>query len=74
MSYVKTEESDTPDLAIPPAQPQSDDEFDEEGEGILADHEGVEYYEDAGFKIKQVPSPTIVQRSLNDLYSKGQWA
>lgn len=46
------------------------EEFGEESEGILADVEGVEYYCDAAFKIKQVSAPLIVQRTLGDLFSK----
>jgi|HubBroStandDraft_6_1064221.scaffolds.fasta_scaffold3735061_1 hypothetical protein len=51
---------------------EAEEGLDEETEGILADEEGVEYYCDAAFKIKQVSEPTIVMRTLNDLYSNCQ--
>jgi hypothetical protein len=51
---------------------EADEGFDEETEGILADEEGVEYYCDDSFKIKQVSAPTIVMRTINDLYRNCQ--
>lgn len=48
-----------------------DDDFvdvDGEAEGLLADAEGIPIYSDAGFKIRQVTLPSIVQRTLGDLY------
>jgi hypothetical protein len=51
---------------------EAEEGFDEETEGILADEEGVEYYCDDSFKIKQVSAPTIVMRTIKDLYSKYQ--
>jgi len=48
-----------------------DDDFvdiDGEAEGLLADAEGVPIYSDGGFKIRQVTLPSIVQRTLGDLY------
>lgn len=50
-----------------------DDDFvdvDDEAEGLPADAEGVAIYSDADFKIRQVASPFIVQRTLLSLYSK----
>lgn len=52
---------------------EAEEGFDEETEGIVADQEGVEYYYDASFKIKQVSAPTIVMRTLNDLYRNRQY-
>jgi hypothetical protein len=51
---------------------EAEEGFDEETEGILADEEGVEYYCDDSFKIKQVSTPTIVMRTINDLYGNCQ--
>ncbi|KFY75940.1 hypothetical protein V499_04184 [Pseudogymnoascus sp. VKM F-103] len=49
-----------------------DDDFedvDDEAEGLLADADGVPMYSDADFKIRQVASPFIVQRTLVSLYN-----
>jgi hypothetical protein len=63
----------TPVKQEPEASPGDDDEddfvdVDGEAEGLLADAEGVPIYSDAGFKIRQVTLPSIVQRTLGDLY------
>ncbi|KFY35556.1 hypothetical protein V494_05816 [Pseudogymnoascus sp. VKM F-4513 (FW-928)] len=61
---VKTEMEDNP------IANNDDDDFvdvDDEAEGLLADAEGVAVYSDAGFKIRQVASPFIVQRTLGNL-------
>jgi hypothetical protein len=64
------------DLTIPAVDQDSDyynddgdDDDDEEG---IIDEDGISYYEDSGFKIKQVSNPTVIQRTLNDLYGKIQ--
>lgn len=59
---LKIKEEETP--------PRDEDEdFDGEAEGILADAEGIPFYSDAGFRIRRVTEPMIVQRTLGDLYS-----
>jgi|SRR5450432_1225714 hypothetical protein len=45
------------------------EDFDEETEGLLADQEGTEYYCDAGFRIKQVSDPVILNYTLESLFS-----
>lgn len=65
---IKNEPTDNqPDLDAPQALANGDD-FEDEDEGILEDTAGTRYFQDAGFKIKQVVQPTIVQRSIGDLY------
>jgi hypothetical protein len=46
------------------------DYVDDEAETILSRQEGMEYYEDDGFKIKQVPPAVVVNRFIYELYSK----
>lgn len=65
---VKAEREESP-IAV---GDNDDDDFvdvDDEAEGLLADAEGVAMYSDADFKIRQVASPFIVQRTLGSLYS-----
>lgn len=66
---VKAERGDSP-IAV--GDNDDDDDFvdvDDEAEGLLADAEGVAMYSDSDFKIRQVASPFIVQRTLLSLYS-----
>lgn len=44
----------------------------EEDDDYVVDEDGVEYYQDESFRIKQVPKPLIVNRTMKDLYSKCQ--
>lgn len=65
---VKAERAESPTVVVD----NDDDDFvdvDDEAEGLLADAEGVAIYSDADFKIRQVASPFIVQRTLGSLYS-----
>lgn len=64
--HVKAERVDSP-IAV--GDDDDDDFVDDEAEGLLADAEGVAIYSDADFKIRQVASPFIVQRTLGSLYS-----
>jgi len=41
---------------------------DEEDDDFVIDDDGVGYYQDEAFRIKQVSSPLIVNRTLRDLY------
>ncbi|OBT40300.1 hypothetical protein VE00_09642 [Pseudogymnoascus sp. WSF 3629] len=66
--HVKAERGDSP-MAV---GDNDDDDFvdvDDEAEGLLADAEGVPMYSDSDFKIRQVASPFIVQRTLVSLYN-----
>lgn len=66
--HVKAERGDSP-MAV---GDDDDDDFvdvDDEAEGLLADADGVPMYSDSDFKIRQVASPFIVQRTLVSLYS-----
>ncbi|KAI9733220.1 MAG: hypothetical protein M1818_007338 [Claussenomyces sp. TS43310] len=56
-------DDDSLDLDAPQAIADGDD-FDDDDDGILEDTGGTRYYQDAGFKIKQVVHPTIVQRAI----------
>ncbi len=47
-------------------------EEEEEDEDFVVDEDGIEYYEDEAFRIKQVSSPLIVNRTMRDLYCKCQ--
>lgn len=57
------------DVDTIPASEDDQDELDAVAEGLLANHEGVDYYEDEGFKIKQVKLPVVVNRLIFELYS-----
>jgi hypothetical protein len=48
------------------AREESND--DEEDDDFVIDDDGVGYYQDEAFRIKQVSSPLIVNRTLRDLY------
>jgi hypothetical protein len=53
--------------------PASEDEAreesnDEEDDDFVVDDDGVGYYQDEAFRIKQVSAPLIVNRTLRDLY------
>jgi hypothetical protein len=59
--------------SLPTSADESREESnDEENDGFVIDDDGVEYYRDDAFIIKQVSSPLIVNRTLKDLFGNGR--
>jgi hypothetical protein len=56
---------------FPTSADEAREELDDEEDGdFVVDEDGIEYYEDEAFRIKQVSSPLIVNRTMKDLYCK----
>jgi len=55
--------------ALPASEDETREESnDEEDDDFVVDDDGVGYYQDEAFRIKQVSAPLIVNRTLKDLY------
>jgi hypothetical protein len=66
---IKEELSEMP--CFPTSAYNAEEELDdEEDDDYVVDEDGIEYYEDEAFRIKQVSKPLIVNRTMRDLYSE----
>jgi hypothetical protein len=69
--FPKIKEEPLEEDHLPTSADEAREELDDEEDGdFVVDEDGIEYYEDEAFRIKQVSSPLIVNRTMKDLYCK----